>query len=58
MQISVTQYKKWQEIYRMQSPSIRVGQSFCNYFNITDSELFNTENKKVAFDIIFERYVR
>ena len=34
----------------------RLGQSFCNYFNITDSELFYENNDTKAIDCIIEVY--
>ena len=38
-------------------PYQRLGQAFCNKFNIQDSELFYCESDKVAQQIILDKYV-
>ena len=35
----------------------RFGQTFCNKFNITDSELYYCEDNSKSLDLIFEKYI-
>lgn len=38
------------------SDNVRYGQAFCNFFNITDAELFYADEEK-AMEIICEKYI-
>ena len=58
MAATITQDKvnKWWDSY-LEVKDQRVGQSFCNYFNITDEKLFYETDPAKCFDMIRERYV-
>lgn len=38
-------------------PNIRMGQLFCNYYNITDPVLFHTQDREVAVMTIMDDYL-
>ena len=55
MKISFTDYIEWYRKMSMDKPSPqRVGQWFCNSFNITDSSLFYETNNGQAMNKIME----
>ena len=58
MAATITQDKvnKWWDSY-LDTRDQRVGQSFCNYFNIADDLLFNETDTAKCFDMIRNRYV-
>lgn len=55
IKISQEQYKEF--IYEVFKQELRIGQYFCNKFNIDNSELFYTEDKNKAMEIIV-RYIK
>jgi hypothetical protein len=57
--ITPEQYQKWKTFYTWDAiQQIRYGQSFCNYFNITDYRIFYESNWQQADAIIQREYVR
>lgn len=54
--ISPENYIEWLEVFD-HSDSLRLGQSFCNYFNITDSTIFHETNNAQALMIIQRTYI-
>jgi hypothetical protein len=42
--------------YFVANPKYRIGQAFCNYYNITDPDLFYEENNNKCWNIINEKY--
>ena len=46
-----------EEYYRQHCKMMRDGQMFCNYFKITDPELFYENEKHKAWARIQERYM-
>ena len=49
--------KFMEEYYRQHCKMMRDGQMFCNYFKITDPELFYENEKHKAWARIQERYM-
>ena len=56
MKITQEQFVEWctQEKPKCQ----RLGQWFCNYFNITDSQIFYCECSSVVHRLIYEKYLK
>jgi hypothetical protein len=42
--------------YSVDHPNYRLGQAFCNFFNITDAELFYEPDEQQCWDIIYKKY--
>ena len=42
--------------YSVVNPNMRLGQAFCNFFNITDSRLFHEVDQDECWEIIIENY--
>lgn len=38
--------------------NLRLGQFFCNKFNITDAELFYCKDENRVWDIIYQKYLQ
>lgn len=61
MKITEEEYEQWKEKYVWESLQYgtRYGQSFCNYFNITDNKLYYTTGNPGWCDrYIRETYIR
>ena len=53
------QYRNWFNQYSDKSryKTLRVGQAFCNDYNLTDPDLFYQSNNNEAFEMIMNAYV-
>ena len=57
--ISREQYERWQQHFTLHAlTGQRYGQSFCNYFGITDNLLYFTSEPTWCDDYIQKSYVR
>jgi hypothetical protein len=57
--ITLTDYEQWQELYTWDAiQDQRYGQSFCNYFDITDYRLFYERDWVRCDRIIRKDYIR
>jgi hypothetical protein len=56
--ITLDKFKEWEELYMFDGlKSIRVGQSFCNHFDIVDYILYYMTNSERAKGHILSQYV-
>jgi hypothetical protein len=57
--ITLAQYQKWKTFYTWDAiQQIRYGQSFCNYFDITDYRIFYEPNCQRVDALIQREYVQ
>lgn len=58
MKVTSIQIAQFMEDYfREYCKTMRDGQMFCNYFKITDPELYYEEERQKAWNLIYERYM-
>ncbi len=57
MKITREEYLKWLNIFDNEK-SLRAGQSFCNHFNITESDLFYESDNMKAMNKIMREFVK
>jgi hypothetical protein len=56
--ISQQRFEEWQQLYTWDAlHGIRYGQSFCNYFAITDNRLFYERNQHRCDSLIRHEYL-
>lgn len=56
--IGLTEYRQWQKQFSFDAlRSQRYGQSFCNYFNITDNRIFYDSDVARCDRLIFSEWV-
>ncbi len=57
--VSIAEYNRFYHEWATQTPKTqRLGQTFCNKFNITDPELFYETNFGAAIQRILTKYVK
>jgi len=60
MKITEREFRAWNHnvfAHNGAHRELRIGQSFCNHFNVTDSELYYMLDYNKAFELMVKRYV-